>query len=81
MLVSTYNPDNVNRLGKQTEYQICSKSFDFTAHRLAHMLETTSGAEKIFLEELLKDYRAGSVAVAWCEGQPKWVRVKTERKG
>jgi DNA topoisomerase IB len=49
---------------------------DYTSHRLLRYIdETTDDQQKSTLQNLLHDYRAGKIAIAWKSGKPIWMNV------
>jgi hypothetical protein len=49
---------------------------DFTERKLNKCIEeTTDENQKSLLVNLLKEYVAGKVAVAWRRGRPVWIKV------
>ena len=52
---------------------------DYSEHRL---IRYTNGIldnqQKLVLFALLQDYRAGKIAISWCDGFPRYVRVTKE---
>jgi hypothetical protein len=49
---------------------------DFTERKLSKCIEQTNDeSQKTMLSNLLKEYVAGKVAVAWRRGRPVWIKV------
>jgi len=49
---------------------------DYTSHRLMRYIEaTTDEQQRQTLQNLLQDYKAGKVAIAWKSGKPVWMQV------
>jgi hypothetical protein len=72
-----------------TEFQLhCSQSpltfvrgvFDYSEFRLLKYIEQVADEQQKFtLKNVLKDYRAGKVAIAWKAGRPVWIKVTKEK--
>lgn len=55
---------------------ILKKIYDFSEHRLIDYIENINDVQqKSVLNQLLKDYISGKVALAWRKGQPVWIKV------
>lgn len=58
---------------------ILRKVFDYTEYKLRkHINVVKDEQQKLTLRELLRDYIAGNVAVAWKKGQPIWIKVSKD---
>lgn len=63
----------------QNEWQSIKSIIDFTEHRLVQVADNAEDEQqKATLKKLLKDYKSGSVAVAWKSGKPVWLNVVKE---
>lgn len=68
------------RQAPRTEFQIhvdwlAKNIFDFTAIRLKHLAShSASVTMKTSYYELLRDYLAGKIYIAWRDGEPVWTR-------
>ena len=54
--------------------------FDYSEFRLRKYIEqVTDEQQKFTLQAVLKDYKAGKVAIAWKGGRPVWIKVTKEK--
>ena len=52
---------------------------DFTEYRLKRYIKSvTDDQQKLTLKQLLSDYIAGRVAIAWKRGQPIWIKISKD---
>lgn len=55
---------------------ILRKVYDFSEHKLIEYIKKIDDAQqRVVLNQLLKDYISGNVALAWRKGQPVWIKV------
>ena len=86
--MATKIPKNTTiKPGESTDFQlhksqqslfngILQKVSDYSEKRLARLIEnTTEKKKKETLQNLLSDYVAGRVAIAWHRGHPIWIKV------
>jgi hypothetical protein len=85
--MSTRNTTGANILGLTTEYSmhVSQRSsyilnvIDYGEKRLLkHLAETTDQQQINALNELLKNYVKGKIALAWRGGKPCYIRVTKE---
>lgn len=87
-VMATNIPKNVTaKLGEITDFQLHKSQLnfpkalrdlliDFTEKKLrAKLKECEDPQQKKSIENLLKSYLVGDVAVAWKRGQPVWINV------
>lgn len=56
------------------------KVFDYSEYRLLVLIDKAMlPIRRDELVEILNEYKNGRVAISWCEGEPLYVRVKSER--
>ena len=83
--VTTDPNERSSTLVNRTEYQLYSyerRVIDFTEKRLVKMWnESLATKRKIELAALIEDYRSNSVAIAWQDGEPVFIRVVKDSAG
>jgi len=53
---------------------------DYSEHRLEKYIEqVVDEQQKFTLKNVLKDYKAGRVAIAWKSGRPVWLKITREK--
>jgi hypothetical protein len=60
-------------------YNSIKQLVDFSEYKLMQYIESVfDDQQRISLEGILKDYKAGKVALAWKAGRPVWLKVTKE---
>jgi len=80
---------NLAELANRTDYglhksQTSARShkniYDFTSFRIRKLIsDSHDESQKMLLVALLKDFRAGNVAIGWDAGSPIWIKVTREK--
>ena len=52
---------------------------DFSEHRLRRLIDDASGEVRMSLEQVLREYMTGKIALAWHHGAPCTMPVKKEK--
>ena len=67
------------QMHKSQCYNSIKQLVDFSEYKLMQYIESVfDDQQRISLEGILKDYKAGKVALAWKAGRPVWIKVTKE---
>lgn len=81
MAKSPKRPTEIKDVAKQTLFQVYDSAkgtFDFTEFKLIRLARLSTSLErKLAIRQLLKEYKACEVKIAWNRGEPIYVSVSS----